>query len=90
MWSISAVTLNSIDICDQLARIPDVFPRLADMLEVAELIAMDTALAVINDQSSTPYRRASKMIRPAIEQAKKDDKKYKSLVVILKKFNLKI
>ena len=75
MWSISAVTaLDYIDIYNQLAQISDTFSCLADMLEVAELIAMDTSLAVRNDQSSTPYKMTLKMMRPAIEQAKKDEK----------------
>ena len=89
MRSISTgATLNRVDICDQLAESPDTFDRLADMLEAEELIATDTSLAVKADKSSTPYARASRMIRPAFEQAKQDQEKYKILVVILKKFKL--
>ena len=85
-----AANLNRVDLCHQLAESPDTFDRLADMLETEELIATDTSQAVKADKSSTQYARASRMIRPAIEQAIQDQEKYKILVVILKKFNLRV
>ena len=82
--------LGCIEICDQLAESPDVFDRLADMLDAMELIAKDTALAVKADNASTPYAKASRMIRPAIQQAKEDQEKHMILIAILKKFKLRV
>ena len=86
----TGVALGCIEICDQLAESPDGFDRLADMLEAMELIAKDTALAVKADKTSTPYARASRMIRPAIEQSKEDQEKHMILIAILKKFKLRV
>ena len=86
----TGAALNRVDICSQLAESPDTFDRLADMLEAEELIATDTSLAVKADNTSTPYARASRMIRPAIEQAKQDEEKYQILVEILRKFKLHV
>ena len=86
----AGVSLDRVDICGQLAESPDTFDRLADMLEEEELIATDTALAVKADKSSTPYARASRMIRPAIEQAKLDPEKHKIFLKILKNFKLRV
>ena len=86
----TGAALNCIEICDQLAESQDTFDRLADMLEAMELIAKDTALAVKADKASTPYARASRMIRPAIEQAKQDQEKHMTLIAILKKFKLRL
>ena len=45
----AGITLDRVDICDQLSESPDTFDGLADMLEVEELIAKDTAVAVKAD-----------------------------------------
>ena len=90
-WPIfTGVALDCVKICDQLAESPDTFDRLADVLESMELIAKDTALAVKADKASTPYARASKMIRPAIEQAKQDQEKHLILKAILEMFKLRV
>ena len=89
-FSHAGAAFNRIEICDQLAESPDTFDRLADMLEAEEFIATDTALAVKADKASTPYARASRMIRPAIEQAKQDQEKHMTLIAILKKFKLRL
>ena len=86
----TGAALNRVEICNQLAESPDTFDRLADMLEAEELIATDTAQAVIADKASAPYARVSRMIRPAIEQAKQDQEKNRTLIDILKMFNVRV
>ena len=70
----TGATLNLVDICGQLAQNPDTFDHLADMLKAEKLIAPDTSLAMKADESSTPYAMASRMIQPAIEKVKQDQK----------------
>ena len=79
----AGATLNCIDICDQIARAPQMIERLADELEADGFIARESMLAVKHDAVSSPYFKASQMIRPAIENANCDPERTQRLVAIL-------
>ena len=86
----AGIELDCEDICDQIGNDCDIIPRLADRLHKENLIAKDTCQAVKNDFVSPPYTRASRMIGPAIERAKWNPEKHKSLIITLKQFNIRL
>ena len=60
---------NYMCICEQIAANPDIITRLADKLHSKEFINIDTLQAVNYTPSLSPYERATRIMRPAIDRS---------------------